>query len=139
MKKIIIAVIILIVVAIATKYLVFNNSTETYPATSNNEQQTTETAPISNVAPIQNENTVIVDIKNFLFNPSTITIKSGTKVTWTNNDSMPHTITSDSDNILNSPTLSPGQSFDFTFTNTGDINYHCSIHPTMKVIIVVQK
>jgi plastocyanin len=39
---------------------------------------------------------------------------------------------------LNSGTLTPGQSFNFTFTSSGSVNYHCSIHPTMKASIVVQ-
>ncbi len=45
---------------------------------------------------------VTVNIKNFSFNPAALTIKTGTKVIWANNDSAPHTITSDSGNLLNS-------------------------------------
>lgn len=80
-----------------------------------------------------------ISIKNFSFSPATLAIKTGTKVTWINDDTVSHTVTSDSGNLLNSGTLSPGQSFSFTFTDTGAVNYHCSIHPMMKGKIVVQK
>jgi plastocyanin len=80
-----------------------------------------------------------ISIKNFSFDPATLSVKTGTKVTWTNNDSTSHTITSDSGSLLNSGTLAPGQSFSFTFTKDGTISYHCSIHPTMKGGVTVKE
>jgi len=35
-----------------------------------------------------------VKIDNFSFTPTTLTVPAGTKVTWTNGDDVPHTITS---------------------------------------------
>jgi len=35
-----------------------------------------------------------IEIKDFAFNPQTITVKSGEKVTWINRDEEPHTIVS---------------------------------------------
>lgn len=123
MKKIIIAIVILIIVGFGTYYIVFNK----------NSGGIFEYAP-----PASNNEGVTVDIKNFSFNPSTLTVKTGTKVTWTNNDGAPHTIVSDSNNLFSSPTLFSGQSFSFIFTNSGGTNYHCGIHPTMKGKIIVQ-
>jgi plastocyanin len=80
---------------------------------------------------------VTVNIQNFAFNPATLTIKTGTKVTWTNNDSVAHTVTSDSGGLLNSGTIAPGQSFSFTFNSPGSTSYHCSIHPMMKGQVTV--
>jgi plastocyanin len=57
-------------------------------------------------------------------------------VTWTNNDSIGHTVTAD-DGSFNSP-VDPGKTFSFTFTKAGTYTYHCSIHPTMKATIVVK-
>lgn len=81
--------------------------------------------------------TASVSIQNFSFNPSSLTIRVGDTARWTNNDSAPHTITSDN-NVLNSPTLSTGQSFEFIFTTKGTFPYHCSIHPFMTAQIIVQ-
>ena len=80
---------------------------------------------------------VTVDIKNYNFNPSPITVKVGTKVTWINGDSVGHTVTSDTDGLLSSGTLSNGGKYSFTFTTPGTTNYHCVPHPNMKGTVVV--
>jgi len=80
----------------------------------------------------------IIEISNFAFVPSEITIKSGETVTWTNNDSTPHTITSDSGNELDSGSISPGQTYSHTFNTAGTFDYHCSIHTSMKAKIIVE-
>ncbi|MFA5348694.1 MAG: cupredoxin family copper-binding protein [Methanoregula sp.] len=79
-------------------------------------------------------------IKNFAFSPDMLTIRSGTTVTWTNQDSAPHQIASDTGSSVSfsSDPLSNGASYQFTFTAPGTYSYHCSIHPTMKGTIVVQ-
>jgi plastocyanin len=77
-----------------------------------------------------------VTIANFAFTPQTLSVKTGTKVTWTNNDSVPHTVVStdsmstsaNTTNLFASNTLSPGQSFSFTFDKAGTYFYECSIH-----------
>jgi plastocyanin len=77
-----------------------------------------------------------VIIQGNSFNPETLTVKVGQKVTWTNNDSYAHTVTSD-DGSFNSGSLPAGQSFSFVFTKTGSFNYHCSIHTSMTAKVVV--
>ena len=132
MKKIIIAFIILFVVIIGVYYYIFNNSSkQTTINTSYKNQQNT-------IIPKNSSSTdIFVNIKNFSFNPETLTIKKGTKVTWTNNDSAPHTVTFDSGVTFSSPTILPGETFNFIFNNIGTTNYHCSIHKTMKGKIIV--
>jgi plastocyanin len=76
-----------------------------------------------------------VSIMNFSFNPNSLTVKVGTKVTWTNHDSVTHTVTANQ-GAFNSPVL-PGSSFSFTFTKAGTYAYHCMIHPYMMATIVV--
>lgn len=78
-------------------------------------------------------NTVV--IQNFSFSPGTQTVKQGTKVTWTNQDSAPHKIKSDT---FNSSNLNQGDKFEFTFNNKGSFDYSCSIHPSMTGKIVVE-
>jgi plastocyanin len=78
-----------------------------------------------------------VTIMNFAFSPATLTVKAGTKVTWTNKDTVTHTVTADQ-GAFNSGLLSPGNSFSFTFTQAGTFSYHCNIHHSMTATIVVQ-
>ena len=80
--------------------------------------------------------TALVSISNFAFNPSITTVRVGTRVTWTNNDPTPHTVTSDSGSF-GSGTLATGQSFSLTFNTPGTFTYHCAIHPMMTGTIVV--
>lgn len=78
-----------------------------------------------------------VSIENMSFRPATLTIKTGTEVTWTNNDSLTHTITSDN-NVFDSGNVSSGNTYKHTFDKAGTFPYHCSIHPSMTAEIVVQ-
>jgi plastocyanin len=78
-----------------------------------------------------------VSIQNFSFGPGTIAISAGATVTWTNNDSVTHTVTA-MDGSFNSSNLAPGRQFSFTFTSPGTYAYHCSIHPFMTGQVVVQ-
>src|ERR1035437_7853093 len=132
MKKTIIAVLALLVVGFVAYFLVsknnssqnvvnnpntytppVSNSPETNPfmsgGTSANLETTNPNPPLSNIAPTPTPSSVSVDIRNFAFSPSTLEVKVGTKVTWTNNDTAPHTVTSDAGSLLQSPTLSSGQ------------------------------
>jgi plastocyanin len=67
-------------------------------------------------------------------------VKVGTVVTWTNRDSTPHTIVSDTASPVqfSSDPLPTGASYSFTFIQAGTYPYHCSIHPSMMGTIVVQ-
>lgn len=80
-----------------------------------------------------------VKIKNFSFNPQSITVSRGTVVTWTNEDSADHQIESDG-NLpdLLSGVLIAGNSYSFTFNQAGAWKYHCKIHPTMTGEVIVK-
>ncbi len=77
-----------------------------------------------------------VSIANMAFNFSSIIVQKGATVTWTNNDSVPHTVTSDNSDFT-SPTLSPGQTYSRVFSDIGTFSYHCAIHPSMRGSITV--
>jgi plastocyanin len=81
-----------------------------------------------------------ITIKNFAFDPTPLTVKTGTVVTWVNQDGAPHIVVSDtgSPTAFSSDSLSTGASYKFTFTQPGTYTYHCSIHPSMKGTIIVQ-
>jgi len=82
---------------------------------------------------------VTVSMKNIAFNPASITAKVGQKVTWTNDDSVPHNVIARSGATFASATFGPGGSFSFTPKKAGTINYVCTIHPGMVGKIVVVK
>jgi amicyanin len=80
-----------------------------------------------------------VTIDNFAFSPTTLTVKRGTTVTWTNKDDDVHTVKSDEGpQAFKSPALDTGDSFTVTFDKAGTYQYICSIHPHMQGKIVVQ-
>jgi plastocyanin len=79
-----------------------------------------------------------VAIKNFAFAPAALTVKVGTTVTWTNQDSDAHTVTSQNNGgPLASAALSTGQTYSFTFTKAGTYAYLCTIHPFMTATVTV--
>jgi plastocyanin len=78
-----------------------------------------------------------VSIENFNFTPAKITVKMGTKVTWTNNDSVAHTVTADSGTGPKSDNISPGGTYSYTFDSVGNFAYHCNIHPDMTGSVTV--
>jgi plastocyanin len=68
-------------------------------------------------------------------NPQVVPV--GTTVTWTNHDTVPHTVTAD-DGSFDSGTLQPGQSYTRTFSSAGNYPYHCSIHGAASMSGVLQ-
>ncbi|MBI4180450.1 MAG: cupredoxin family copper-binding protein [Chloroflexi bacterium] len=75
-----------------------------------------------------------VAIRGFAFNSSQITIKVGDTITWTNQDSVPHTVTGDGFDLGN---LAGGQSRSYTFITAATFTYHCNIHPYMQGQVTV--
>ena len=58
-------------------------------------------------------------------------------VLWTNDDTIEHTVTAD-DGSFDSGSMYHGQNFDNTFDTPGDFSYHCSIHPFMTGVVIVE-
>jgi plastocyanin len=78
-----------------------------------------------------------VAIRDFAFEPATLTITVGDTVTWTNEDSVAHTATS-STGAFDTGLLDQGESGSVTFTAAGTYGYFCEPHPSMTGQIVVQ-
>ena len=78
-----------------------------------------------------------VSISNFAFSPSNLTVTIGTTVTWTNKDSVAHTVTG-ANGAFNSGTMAPGATFSQAFNTAGVYNYSCSVHPYMTGTVTVQ-
>lgn len=80
-----------------------------------------------------------IEIKDFMFNPPTITVKSGETITWVNRDEEPHTIVSVEKQFKKSAALDTDQEFTITAGAPGTYTYFCSVHPKMTGTIVVEK
>ena len=79
------------------------------------------------------------DTTNKGFTPNTITVVLGVNntVVWTNNDSSPHTVTSNG-GVFDSGNMAPGQTYSFTFSAPGTYAYHCTYHPWMTATVIVK-
>ena len=80
---------------------------------------------------------VTIDIVDFAFEPGSVEIPVGTTVTWTNQDSAPHTATADS-GAFDTGQLMQGQSGSVTFDAAGSFPYFCAVHPNMRGTITVR-
>jgi plastocyanin len=78
-----------------------------------------------------------VHIDAFAFAPQRVSVKTGTTVTWINDDDIPHTAAS-SGKLLKSRALDTKDKFSFTFTTPGTHEYFCSLHPHITGAIVVE-
>ena len=82
---------------------------------------------------------VKIMIQNHAFQPANVTIHSGDKVTWVNQDQDPHNVMDKaSTKTFHSPALDTKESYSFTFTKAGTYDYFCTFHPMMIGKLVVQ-
>ena len=78
-----------------------------------------------------------IGIDNFNFTPPTLTVTKGAKVTWINNDDVPHLIVNVQNRFKQSAVLDTDQKFNVTLTTPGTYDYFCSLHPKMQGKIIV--
>ena len=87
--------------------------------------------------PTPTASSLAVRIADFAFSPTTVTVRVGTRVTWTNRQlDIQHTVTADGGSFGSGP-LSTGSSFSHVFIQAGTYTYHCSIHPDMTGTVIV--
>jgi len=74
--------------------------------------------------------------------PSLIVIEKGKQVTWVNEDSAFHSITSGfydtPTDLFDSGHLDPFESYTITFDEIGTYDYFCTLHPWMKGQVIVE-
>jgi LPXTG-motif cell wall-anchored protein len=71
--------------------------------------------------------TASVSILDFKFEPATLSVTTGTTVTWKNNGAAPHTVTA-ADGSWDSGNLDPGATFSKTFDTAASVAYYCKYH-----------
>ena len=79
-----------------------------------------------------------VTIRNFSFQPALLIVKVGTRVTWTNEDSTPHTVTSSDRTFASSAGLDTQDQYSYVFEKPGVYRYFCSLHPMMVGKVTVE-
>ena len=70
------------------------------------------------------------------YSPTIIQINTGTTVTWTNDDTVVHTVT-DLNGTFDSHLILPNTHWQYTFFNEGKYDYFCTLHPWMKGLVIV--
>ncbi|UVS70606.1 plastocyanin/azurin family copper-binding protein [Nitrososphaera viennensis] len=71
--------------------------------------------------------------------PAEVKTAVGSMVTWTNNDNVPHTVTSGKvidntptpDKVFDSGIMNAGASYPYVFEKAGAYDYYCMLHPYM--------
>lgn len=138
-KPLIIAIsIIIVVIGGFVVAGMMNQTNETHTGTHN-----ANDLPAQQSEPTTEETTQEADavtIENYAFSPANITVKKGTTVTWTNNDTVEHNVEFDETPASGDkvgPMLAKGETYSFTFDTTGTFGYICSPHPYMKGVVTV--
>jgi OOP family OmpA-OmpF porin len=98
------------------------------------QQLTVTTIPVPQTTASVSDNTI--RIKNFAFDPASITVKVGSTVRWLNQDSVPHRILFADG--ADSNVLAGMQSWSRKFDQAGTYDYACTIHPTMQGTVIVE-
>jgi nitrite reductase (NO-forming) len=113
-----------------TTTLMDNNDTSTTPTTP------TTTTHISMVPGSSNPNNKV------FYDPTSAKVKTSTTITWTNDDTLPHTVTSGNADTgpsgeFDSGIVMGGSSFTHTFDKAGSFDYFCALHPYMTGQVIV--
>jgi len=77
-----------------------------------------------------------VKIVNFRYSPQVITVPVGATVTWTNNDSDAHAVTTD-DKSIDAGVVEENSSISLRFPIAGQFLYYCTVHPGMRGKVIV--
>jgi len=82
------------------------------------------------------EGAAIPEDDQIFYDPQVIDVTVGTTVAWENVDNTMHTATSGNpdggtDGVFDSDIMSAGDKFEFTFTDAGNYDYYCILHPWM--------
>lgn len=140
MKKIVIGVVVVAVLAIGA-FAIKNNSSKN----SNDTSTTTENNSPATPPTQSSQNGMVVTYDGSSFSPNSLTIKAGDTVTFRNNSSAPmwvasnpHPAHTDYSGFDAKRSFAQGQDYTFTFTRTGTWGYHNHLSPDATGTIVVQ-
>jgi plastocyanin len=101
---------------------------------------TTTTAATSTPGTAATSEPVRISMKDIQYQPKNVAVHEGQAVRWTNDDSVPHTVTARSGASFDSGTMKPNIKafYETTMRNAGKVvSYVCEIHPNMTGTITI--
>ena len=131
-NAVLIASVVIIAGAIVATYVLSGNMNMGVEGSGNSIQQPAATSIPGNSTVVR----IVANAGSNSFSPNPVEVKVGETVTWVNDDSGRHTVTS-KDGIFDSGMIGKGQSFSFTFDKAGEYSYFCEPHPNMVGTVVV--
>jgi amicyanin len=143
MKKPVIIIGAVIVVAIIGGAWLFMSKPQSSSETPSSGSSTSGNATTPSTSPTETVQSgqVALSMKNTAFSQPSITVKKGTKVTWTNEDTVRHNVVADTSQTGGLPTdnnlIGKGETYSFTFNTVGTFTYHCTPHPFMTGMVEV--
>src|SRR3954447_5147579 len=106
---------------------------------SSNDNSSSDTSG-QDATPSANGDGTSIDMKNIQFSPREQTVKVGEKVTWVNQDDVDHNVTSTGGPLkFSSKDYGKGDTFTYTPTKAGTVEYTCTLHPGMDGVLKVEK
>jgi plastocyanin len=132
-NAVVIASVVIIAGAIVATYVLSGNTNMGVQGSGNSIQQPATATSISSNSTVVK---IVANAGSNSFSPNPVEVNVGETVTWIDDDSGRHTLTS-KDGIFNSGIMGKGQSFSFTFNKAGEYPYFCSPHPNMVGTVVV--
>ena len=118
--------------AIVTTYVLSGNMNMGIEGSGNSVQQTTATSIPDNSTVVR----IVANAGSNSFSPNPVEVKVGETVTWINDDSGRHTVTS-KNGVFDSGMMGKGQSFSYTSDKAGEYPYFCEPHTNMVGTVVV--
>jgi plastocyanin len=80
---------------------------------------------------------VLIDIFDYKYHPTDVSVPRGAEVTWVNDDKAPHTAT-ERNSGWDTGVLGEGEGVLIRFSRPGAYEYYCTIHPYMSAKITVR-
>ena len=131
---VVIASVVIIAGAIVATYVLSGKMNMGVEGSGNSIQQSTTASSIPSNSTVVR---IVANAGSNSVSPNPVEVKVGETVTWINDDSGRHTVTSKDDGVFDSGMMGKGQSFSYTFDKAGEYPYFCSPHPNMVGTVVV--
>ena len=93
--------------------------------------------PAADTPAAAGRDTVVAEIRDFMFRPTRLIVEAGTPVVWANGGQVVHTVTAE-DGSFDSGAIDSGSRHTMIFSRPGSYSFHCTPHPFMRGEIVVR-